>query len=96
MICNFCGEDGDANEVYKWVREKPMDEPELVCDKCMKEIHFIERVQGMTEAELEELRGKRTPCEIYSRIVGYIRPVNQWNDGKMAEWNDRKVFNLEK
>ncbi len=37
---------------------------------------------------------KRTKCEVYSRIVGYIRPINQWNVGKQAEWCDRKTFNL--
>jgi ribonucleoside-triphosphate reductase (formate) len=30
-------------------------------------------------------------CEIYSRIVGYLRPVNQWNKGKVSEYNDRKT-----
>lgn len=33
-------------------------------------------------------------CEIYSRIVGYIRPVNQWNKGKKAEFKNRKTFNM--
>ena len=32
------------------------------------------------------------PCEIYSRVVGYLRPVNQWNKGKVAEWDARKEF----
>lgn len=32
------------------------------------------------------------PCEVYSRVVGYLRPVNQWNDGKQAEFLDRKLF----
>jgi ribonucleoside-triphosphate reductase len=31
-------------------------------------------------------------CEVYSRVVGYLRPVNQWNDGKQAEFNKRKTF----
>jgi hypothetical protein len=31
-------------------------------------------------------------CEVYSRVVGYLRPVNQWNKGKVAEWNMRKEF----
>ena len=35
---------------------------------------------------------KRTRCEVYARIVGYMRPVNQWNDGKQSEFNDRKTF----
>jgi ribonucleoside-triphosphate reductase len=31
-------------------------------------------------------------CEVYSRIVGYLRPVDQWNDGKQAEFRIRKTF----
>jgi ribonucleoside-triphosphate reductase len=30
--------------------------------------------------------------EVYSRVVGYIRPVDQWNNGKRAEYADRKEF----
>ena len=33
-----------------------------------------------------------TECEIYSRIVGYIRPVKQWNKGKKAEFKNRKTY----
>ncbi len=33
-------------------------------------------------------------CEVYSRIVGYIRPVNQWNKGKQAEFHNRKTFEI--
>jgi ribonucleoside-triphosphate reductase len=36
------------------------------------------------------------PCEVYSRIVGYIRPVQQWNDGKAQEFKDRKMFQVKK
>jgi len=32
------------------------------------------------------------PCEIYSRVVGYLRPVKQWNMGKQEEFNLRRVF----
>ncbi|MEK7200802.1 MAG: ribonucleoside triphosphate reductase [Patescibacteria group bacterium] len=31
-------------------------------------------------------------CEIYSRIVGYLRPISQWNDGKKSEFGMRKKF----
>jgi ribonucleoside-triphosphate reductase len=31
-------------------------------------------------------------CEVYSRVVGYLRPVNQWNDAKQMEFKDRKMF----
>src|SRR3989344_1729683 len=32
------------------------------------------------------------PCEVYSRIVGYLRPVGQWNLGKQQEFKDRKEY----
>lgn len=37
---------------------------------------------------------KVTDCEVYSRVVGYIRPVNQWNRGKQQEFTDRKTFDM--
>ncbi|MBN2460900.1 MAG: ribonucleoside triphosphate reductase, partial [Candidatus Cloacimonetes bacterium] len=33
-------------------------------------------------------------CEVYSRVVGYLRPVQQWNDGKKAEFDLRKNFKI--
>ena len=36
--------------------------------------------------------GKKT--EVYSRITGYYRPVQNWNDGKSQEFKDRKVYNV--
>ncbi len=48
------------------------------------------------------LNGEQPRCaycdretEIYSRVVGYLRPVKQWNDGKQAEYALRKTFRLE-
>ncbi len=35
-------------------------------------------------------------CEVYSRIVGYMRPVSQWNYGKQQEFKDRKLFDINK
>ena len=37
---------------------------------------------------------KQTQCEVYSRVVGYLRPVNQWNRGKQQEFADRKMFTM--
>ena len=36
--------------------------------------------------------GKKT--EVYSRITGYYRPVQNWNDGKSQEFKDRKVYDI--
>ncbi len=35
-------------------------------------------------------------CEVYSRIVGYLRPVQQWNKGKQQEYKDRLEFKVKK
>lgn len=32
------------------------------------------------------------PCEVYSRVVGYYRPVRNWNKGKQEEFKDRKEY----
>jgi len=38
----------------------------------------------------------KVPVEVYSRVVGYFRPINQWNKGKQEEFRERKVYRLEK
>jgi len=35
-------------------------------------------------------------CEVYSRIVGYLRPVQQWNVGKRQEFKERKEYGIPK
>ncbi len=47
------------------------------------------------------LNGERQTCptcgqetEVYSRVVGYLRPVRQWNSGKQAEYAQRKPFKV--
>ncbi len=37
---------------------------------------------------------KKIPTEIYSRIVGYMRPVRDWNVGKRQEYADRAEYQL--
>jgi anaerobic ribonucleoside-triphosphate reductase len=51
------------------------------CDECFK------KNPGLTNFQ---------PCEVYSRVVGYIRPVQQWNDSKREEFRQRKTFKLSK
>jgi len=40
----------------------------------------------------EEELGIKVECEVYSRVVGYLRPVQQWNDGKQEEFKDRVTY----
>ena len=39
---------------------------------------------------------KRTPCEIYTRVMGYLRPVSAYNTGKKSEFYSRKYFEEKK
>ncbi|MCX6758371.1 MAG: ribonucleoside triphosphate reductase, partial [Candidatus Nealsonbacteria bacterium] len=34
------------------------------------------------------------PCEVYTRVVGYLRPVSQFNLGKQQEFKERKEFKI--
>jgi ribonucleoside-triphosphate reductase len=47
---------------------------------------------GYTNGEHKQCPLCSAHCEVYSRIVGYLRPVDQWNDGKQAEFAIRRTF----
>jgi len=51
----------------------------LKCDKCFK------NNPGLTNFR---------DCEVYSRVVGYLRPISQWNKGKQEEYKDRIEYKL--
>ncbi len=40
--------------------------------------------------ELPRVKVKAMPVEVYSRVVGYFRPVQNWNKGKQQEFSERK------
>jgi hypothetical protein len=49
----------------------------------------------MTEAKLQTIQledSERTRCEIWTRVMGYYRPVSAWNAGKQSENTDRLLF----
>lgn len=41
---------------------------------------------------MTETTKNRQECIVYSRVVGWITPTNNWNPGKKAEWKDRKTY----
>ena len=57
----------------------------------MDKFEMVKEVERL-EHELKHVKG--TPCEVYSRIVGFYTPVKQWNKGKTAEWKERVTFDL--
>ncbi|MDR1940889.1 MAG: anaerobic ribonucleoside-triphosphate reductase [Endomicrobium sp.] len=47
--------------------------------------------------KIQELQSQKaavsgTKCEVYSRVVGYLRPVTLWNEGKKEEFKIRKNY----
>lgn len=57
----------------------------------MRSVREIEKEQLELKEQLETVQG--TPTEVYTRIVGYYRSVNNWNRGKREEYNHRLLFN---
>ena len=55
-----------------------------------QERQVIENKISDIKKELQEVHG--TKCEVYSRVVGYLRPVQSWNKGKQEEFSLRKKF----
>ena len=45
-----------------------------------------------TEAGLELLDEERQPCEVWTRVMGYHRPVASFNVGKQGEHQERRFF----
>ena len=37
---------------------------------------------------------RKVPCEIYSRVVGYLRPIQNWNKGKVQEYGERVPYEV--
>lgn len=49
---------------------------------------------GYIAGEEEQCPTCGRTCEIYSRVVGYLRPVKQWNEGKSEEFRTRKTYEV--
>jgi len=43
---------------------------------------------------MSPIKTKRQECEVYSRVSGYLRPIKQWNDAKIAEHDQRIKFKV--
>jgi len=49
---------------------------------------------GYIEGEHNQCPQCGSECEVYSRVVGYLRPVSNWNDGKKEEFKERIYLNF--
>lgn len=50
----------------------------------------------MADNDVELNENERQKCEIWTRVMGYCRPVSEFNKGKKSEFKERKYFSEEK
>jgi anaerobic ribonucleoside-triphosphate reductase len=86
MFCYDCkkeiiieGEEIKNGKILKY--SLPNGEEKMIykCDDCFNKDKALRNFQE---------------TEVYSRVVGYLRPVSQWNEGKQQEFKDRKTFKI--
>lgn len=54
-----------------------------------------EELKAELDKAKEDLKDVHGPeCEVFSRVVGYLRPVQNWNKGKKEEYHLRKVYHV--
>ena len=56
--------------------------------------YSICKTHGYINGEEYECPICKAKTEVYSRITGYYRPVQNWNDGKLQEYKNRKVYDM--
>jgi hypothetical protein len=88
--CHDCGREVsvDIDETDKgfqvtgpyWVFDESHDIPFFKCNECF---------------ELDPNLTNFQPCEVFSRVVGYMRPVSMWNKGKQEEFKMRTNYRME-
>ena len=61
----------------------------------MSPTYSVCKTHGYISGEHFECPVCGASAEVYSRITGYYRPVNNWNDGKSQEYKDRLVYNID-
>ncbi len=54
--------------------------------------HYLITKMAATFVNKDWKEISRTPCEVYTRVMGYIRPVSNYNQGKKSEFYSRKYF----
>ncbi|MFA5013521.1 MAG: anaerobic ribonucleoside-triphosphate reductase [Candidatus Paceibacterota bacterium] len=87
FFCHDCGCEitiNAANEIengqlLKYLLPDETDMAIFKCNACFGKDKSLKNYQN---------------TEVYSRVVGYLRPISQWNEGKQQEFKDRKEFDI--
>jgi hypothetical protein len=74
-----------------------LDDFPVIPDPQPPRSSFVDRILATPPAPMSSPPDRvvrRIAVEVYSRVVGYFRPVNQWNKGKREEFGERKPYSL--
>ena len=75
-----CALEGEEVVVYGGAYWRQIDKDFIKCQSCFEKQHLLTNYM---------------PCEVYSRVTGYLRPVSQWNPGKREEFKERKLYKVQ-
>jgi anaerobic ribonucleoside-triphosphate reductase len=84
------------------MKEHKVSKKELFCWDCKRKLKENEEYMTYKDEFIkckachiaDPILRNFQKTEVYSRVVGYIRPVSQWNPGKKAEYEDRVEFDI--
>jgi len=54
----------------------------------------LKRNQKVSNKNMSPIQTQRQECIVYSRVVGWLTPVKNYNPGKASEYKDRKTFKV--
>ena len=74
----------------QFIKKRFRKRPEYVAPYVVQK-----EVESIVEPKEEIKEVKGTPCEVFSRVCGYLRPVQNRNHGKKEEFFLRKPYNIE-
>ena len=54
----------------------------------------MQTISNVIDQEVESILPpeERQPCEVWTRVMGYFRPLSSFNRGKQGEYHERKCF----
>jgi len=74
------------------IKDKKPVNGKVMTFKKGEEMHLIFKCDNCYEDDPKSIMVKGQKCEVYSRVTGYLRPINQWNPGKQEEFRERKYY----
>ena len=90
--CYDCGRGGCQKRIV--IKGKQPINGKMLTFNVGEETHVIFKCDDCFQKQPDSIKRNGQDCEVYSRVVGYYRPIQQWHKGKQEEYKERKNFSL--